>query len=217
MRRVTMQSPARVALRIAIVALAVLWAGQRFDRTLVEWMLPALRASTEFLAYDFKFVGIDVVHDGLGDTLRVQANLTRPIDIAGRTVYPLGWGSRTPGWTLLNFTLGGLLQYAALLLIVVIAWPARSAKELLLRAGITVPLLAFLLLIQIPPTILAELWFPIHADTDANAFWPLLAWSRFLMGGGGFAIALALAIAAIGIAAGSEAAGLSQGKSEELL
>ena len=199
MPRLATQSPLRLATRCAIVAAAVLWGGQLIERPLAQWLAPAIRGVTAFFGDDFTFLDIEVVRDGERDSLRVRANLSHPLNVGGHVVYPYGWRSQPDGWSQVNLTLKGLFQYAAMLLIVVFAWPAAHALELLRRAALTVPLIVLLLLVQIPPTILAELWFPLHADFDAHSFWPLLAWSRFLMGGGGLAVALLLATVAIGV------------------
>lgn len=151
----------------------------------------------EFLDSDLSILAVEIGHEGPNETVRVRANFSRPIYVAGKSLFPFGWHPGTEGWMEVNLTLGGILQYAAFTIIVVLAWPITKASELALRIAITAPLIALLLLIQVPFMILAEFWFPVHNDIDPHSFWPLLAWSRFLMGGGGVAAAILIGVVAI--------------------
>lgn len=192
--------PLKLAVRLGVASILVLWMAHSFQRTLIEPLLPALRATIEYLESDFTILGTDIAREGPNETIRVRANLASPLYVAGRIVYPMGWNRGTEGWLQVNLTLGGVLQYVSLMLIVVLAWPAQRVSEFIVRIAIALPLITLLLLLHAPFTILADLWFPIHDDYDPHSFWPLLAWSRFLMGGGGIAAALLLAIVAIVLA-----------------
>lgn len=69
---------------------------------------------------------------------------------------------------------------------------ANAGKKLRVRADFAHPLYVagrvlglLLTALATISTILAELWFPVHADLARSEVWPLLLWSRFLAGGGG--------------------------------
>jgi hypothetical protein len=188
--------------RLAIASALVLWLSHTFERTFVQSMIPAFGAAILALDGNFTLLGIDISRDdGPNETLRIRANLAHPIKVAGRTLLPFGWGPMPEGGFQLTLALGGVLQYCALMLIVVLAWPAMRAWEFALRILIAAPLMAILLLIDVPFTVLAELWGAIHRNIDPQIFQPLMIWSRFLMGGGGLVLALLMAGIAIGLGA----------------
>ena len=189
--------PLKLALRLLVVAIVVLWVAHSFQRALVAPLVPPIRAVVGLIQNNFTILEMDVAHDGPNETLRVRANLARPFSIGATVVYPFGWKPGTEAWMVVNMTLGGVLQYVALMFIAVLAWPVRSLRELAGRVVMTVPLAALLLMLQVPLSILAELWAPLLSDFDPDAFSPLLLWSRFLEGGGGLAIALLLAVITI--------------------
>jgi hypothetical protein len=192
--------PPRLVARLAFVATALLWLTHSCASVIVKPMIPALQAAVAILDDDFRILGMDVSTDGGNKTLRVRADLAHAAVVSGQVLYPISPGAELRGWMEVHLALGGVLQYPLLLLIVVLAWPAKTSRELLARIGIALPLAALLLLLAVPSTILAELWFPIHDDYDPGSFWPLLAWSRFLMGGGGQVLGLLMGITAIVLA-----------------
>ncbi|MBC7984445.1 MAG: hypothetical protein H7Y02_11380 [Candidatus Obscuribacterales bacterium] len=196
---VALPKPLEITVRFLVAGAAVLWLGGVFERAIVESSLPLVRAVFEFVDDDFTVLGLDVAHEGANETLRLKADYSHPIYLegVGTFIYPMNLDPRTAGWLQVNLTVGGLLQYGLLMLIVVLAWPARGIREMLVRLGLSLPLLAVFLLVAAISTLLAELWNPLHQDFAPQEFWPLLAWSRFLMGGGGAMLALVIAGAAI--------------------
>jgi hypothetical protein len=191
----------RLALRMAIVAALLTWAADHFAVTLVRFLLPVIQFATTALGPDFRILGIDVFLDGGVRTLQVRADLAHPLVLAGQVLVPIDWAGTGTGWMEIRLTLGGLLQYPLLQLIAVLGWPAQTSREMLARLASTLPLLVALLALTLPATILAELWYPLHDRLTPGATWPLLAFSRFLMGGGGQALALFLSLLAIGAGA----------------
>jgi hypothetical protein len=192
--------PLELLARLLAAAALVLWLSHSFQRAFVKPLIPAFSTALRILNIDFTILGIDVSEDGPNETLRFRANLAHPIEIAGRRLSPFGWGSIPEGGYQVNLTLGGILQYCALTLILVLAWPARHAREFAVRLLSVLPLMGILLLIDVPFTVLAELWNAIHAGVDPHGFQPLMIWSRFLMGGGGLMLALLAAALAIALA-----------------
>lgn len=189
-----------LVLRFALVAAAVLAIGGAFATAIVEPLVPALGRAVAALTSDFTFSEVTLDRAGARPNVVFRANLSRVQLVGNGFAYPLGFGSQPRGWYQIELTTGGILQHALFLLIIVLAWPA-AARELLLRGLLAVPLAAVLVLQHVVVTVLAELWFPIHDELAPGAFWPLLAWSRFLMGGGGLVLAMALAALAIMLAA----------------
>jgi hypothetical protein len=199
MLRVELPHPLRLAARLALVATALLWLANHYATSIVQPFVPAIQNGLTSLAADFRILGTEIyLEDGIR-TLRIRADLARPTVIAGNVLTPINPGSTIIGWMDIRLTLGGLMQYPLLLLIVVLAWPAQSMREMLARLALTLPLAALLFGLTISVTIMAELWFPIHGQYAPGEHWPLLTLSRLLMGGGGQALALTLAVIAINL------------------
>ena len=61
---------------------------------------------------------------------------------------------------------------------------------MLKRLLLAMPLCVLLWLLQVPPTLAAEMGAALHAAAASGRVAPLMVWSRFLMGGGGALLAL---------------------------
>jgi len=68
------------------------------------------------------------------------------------------------------------------------------------RVTLSPPLIAILLLIDVPFTVAAELWNGLYQDYAPHEICVLMVWSRFLMGGGGYMLAILFAGIAISAA-----------------
>ena len=214
-------SPLSIALRVIAACTLVLGAGHFIERRTVEALIPMYRATMSLLDTRFKMEDAAVVETGGNETLRFRANLARPITVDGHTLYPFGWNGGPSGGIQVTNTVGGVLAYSALVLVVVLAWPAKRFKELGFRTLLIVPLLAVLLLIDIPITTPAAMWNSLGeflpTDGTGAGIGPSAGtvWSRFMMGGGGFVIALVMAIGAI-VGARSLSAARTQWKTVSL-
>jgi hypothetical protein len=151
---------------------------------------PLVSATVQAADSAFTVLAVDIDTDGPNQTIRVRADLAQPIIIGGRTFVPFRQGSDQRGWYEVNLTLGGAMEYSLLVLIVVMAWPANRWQEWCKRVVISVPLALGLLLVNVATTFPAELWNPIHNEWVPDVAWPLLIWSRVLMGGGGLMFGL---------------------------
>jgi hypothetical protein len=186
--------------RLMIAGVAVLWLAHAFQNAIVQPLLPVLGEVLAALDSNVKVLSVAAAHDGPNRTVTFHVNLAHPIDIAGRTVYPYGTHSIPDGFMEVNLGAAGLLQYALLFVILVLAWPLSGGVELVARLSISIPAVTLLLVIPGPSTALSLVWGPFHEALAPDTFWPILTWSRFLSGGGGFAIALVMAAVAIGLA-----------------
>jgi hypothetical protein len=191
--------PARLAARGIGVTALLLWLVNSGAAAIVRPMIPVLQGVVEMATDDFRILDMELGADRGVPALQVRADLARPLVVSGGVLMPINSGSDA-GWMEVQLALGGILQHPLMLCIVVLAWPAAGWKEYLVRACLALPLVLLLLLVTLPSTILAELWFPFHDDYAPDTFWPLLAWSRFLMGGGGLVLGLLMGAAAIGLA-----------------
>lgn len=184
------------ALLACVLVLAVLHAMQE---ALVAWLLPVLGQMVRLLGEKFTLTDVAVM-PAADPVVQFLANLAVPVQYAGHMVYPFGWNGLPRGGYRVVLQLSGLLQYTALLLVIVLSWPARRRAEYGLRLLLTLPLAALLLLGEAPLTVVAELWSAVRNQADPAAFCGWMVWSRFLMGGGGLLIAGCCGVAAIAVA-----------------
>jgi hypothetical protein len=180
--------------RIAAVAAVTLWLFHSFEREVVTPLLPVIETLLG-LSEEFKVTRLDLVRHDANDTLRIEANLAKPITIGGQTVYPPSPDSEA-GSMQAYLSTGGALKYNLLLIIVVCAWPAQS-KEYAVRLALAIPLTVLLFVMTVPLLILGELWSFWYNALAPGEFSPLLAWQKLLHGGGGLLMALVMAAVAI--------------------
>ncbi len=192
--------PHRLVLRAGVIATALMWSANHYAIAIIQPLVPGIQSGLALCTADFRILGTDIYLDRGIYSLRIRADLARPTVVGKRVLIPISSGNTIEGWMDIRLTLGGLLQYPLLLLIVVLAWPVSSLREMLTRLGISMPLVALLFAITAFVTIMAELWFPLHAQFAPGEHWLLLTFSRFMMGGGGQAIALTIGVIAIGVA-----------------
>jgi hypothetical protein len=188
-----------LALRFTLVGITLLALGGRFETAIVKPLVPAMAPVVGAVGSEFTILDVAMNPDSKLPVVRFRADLSRAVVVNGHVIQPLRAGSQPGGWYEVALTTGGILQQALLLLIVVLAWPARW-RVLALRVLLAMPVAVLLVMQHVAVTVLAELWFPFHDALAPAEIWPLLAWSRFLMGGGGLGLAVGLAALVIGLA-----------------
>ena len=199
--RLSLPRPVPLIARTALVSAVVLFGAYSMRRALVEPLLPLVAASMSWLDGNFQVLGVDIAHNGPNEVVRVKANLAHPVYVGTHQVKPFATVPRLAGWYQINLPVAYIFAHCLLVLIIILAWPVSRPAIYAIRMCAALPMMALLLLIDVPVTILAELWSPLHDDFQPFAFWPLLAWSRFMMGGGGFMIAAVMGIATLRISA----------------
>jgi hypothetical protein len=185
--------PLRVFVRALAVATLVLGACQHFERPIVAALIPAFSTTIWVLDDSFDVTDVAFSHEGANATLRFRANLARPLKLSGKTVYPFGWNGTPDGGIQVSCALSGVLQYPALMLILILAWPGTWWKELLVRISAFVPLALVIALVDTPSTVLAELWYSVGHVMTPPGLSGWVVWGRFLMGGGGLLIGIVAA------------------------
>jgi hypothetical protein len=189
--------PHRIIGRFLIAAAIVLGGVHEFGSEVIRPLLPIYSHTIELLDGRFTITDAHLSHEGSNEVLRFRANLARPLLVGGKEMDPFGWSRPPEGGFQITYTVGGTLQFDALLLIAVLAWPAGSAREMAWRMGIALPMGAALLLLDIPFTVVAELRNFLATAVDPNGVSDWMIASRFLMGGGGAMIALVVALLSI--------------------
>jgi len=189
--------PYRLIGGFLLAAALVLGCVHELGDRIVEPLLPVYANAISLLDDRFTVDDARLSREGTGEILRFRVNLARPLLVGAQEWDPFGWGRRPAGGFQITYTVGGTLQFDALLLIVALAWPARGARELGWRLGIAAPLGAILLLLDIPITVVAELRNFLATVADPNGVSGWMVASRFLMGGGGMVLALIAALLSI--------------------
>jgi len=184
--------PLNVLMRTLLVSALVLTSTYTLRHSLAATLVRVLPRTVYAIDKHFEVLSVDVQEGA--DDLRIKANLRQPIDIGAHRIVPFGWHGHAKGWFQVDLPVGGILLYPSVVLILVLSWPATRAGAYVPRLLLTVPMLIVLLFIDLPFTVVAQLWFQLHDEFQPHALWPVLIWSRFLMGGGGFAIALAMGV-----------------------
>jgi hypothetical protein len=194
----------RPVVRWSVASVIVLWLGFIAEKPIVNASLPTLRAVFAFVQSSFVILDMQIARDGANETLQVRADLAKSKYVSGRFVYPINASGTSSqqlkGWLQVNLTLGGLLQYELLMLIVVAAWPTRDARQYLVRFAIAAPFVVALFLINAVCTLFAEFTNGVYHTYAPDDFLLSLAWSKFLMGGGGVLLSLLSAAACISLA-----------------
>ena len=190
-----------LTMRFAVVSIIVLVLAHLFRQELVAPLTPVIHDTVRLVAPEFSLVSQDIVQQGRNEVLRVRANLSVPMEYAGHQLNPFGWNGTPAGGYQISMTLGGILQYAAFMLIVVLAWPLNGFKDLVVRCILWMPLALVLFILDTPLTVIAELWNGLrnHFAPDSPCGW--MVWARFLQGGGGFMLAALMGMLVIAASA----------------
>lgn len=204
--------PLELALRAVLAFGIALWLSVAFGPMLLDALLPLYERAVHLLddhyRIDFALTRL-TGHDKIGGDLVVLGHAT-----VERTFMVFGAETRVmlvPGESLTCSTaIGVLMQPATVMLGVLLGWPARGAREVLIRWSLGLMLLALWLLLGIP----VWLWIsfqdiPIRAYAP-DAFSVMTAIGKFLLNGGGVMLGASLGAGAIA-AAGSRAASWPRG------
>jgi hypothetical protein len=185
---------------LLVVSAAVLLSTHVLERRIVGLLIPVLPACVNFLDDTFIVTNVTASDESANATLRIQANLTQPVEDGTRGLYPAGWGGRPNRGIQVAYTLGAVVQYSALALIAVLAWPATGLRELLVRGLLFVPIMTLVVLFEVPCTLLAGLWTFVDGELNSHQNRGWIVWGEFLGGGGGLMIALVAAFVCIALA-----------------
>jgi len=183
-----------VAGRLLLATVLVLLVVQVLGRPLVRPLIPIFGAAIPFLDPRFAITDARLSRVGASEVVRFRGNLSQPLVIDGRIINPFGWNGTPAGGFQITYTVGGVLEYGALLLIMVLAWPASGLRELACRLALSLPCIALLSLAIVPFTVVAEFRQGLASLLAPTALDGSLIASRYLMGGGGWVIALLTAV-----------------------
>lgn len=184
-----------------LVTIAVLCLAKVFSDDAVALTLPAVRAEMTTLDDNVTILSLELTHEGGRDSVRLRANLVRPVYFKSRVIYPLGWIPNTEGWYQVNLNATAVLVSPLILSILVLSWPPKTSREFLTRIMFATPFALILFAIDKPLDLLGSLQQDVISQIDPNAKCALFVWAKFLEGGGNSVLALAFSAVAIATAA----------------
>jgi hypothetical protein len=176
----------RFLLRFLLIAAILGFAAVRWAQPVTEALLPLFKGEIARLDDAYRIDRLYIDRDAADQVVRIDVGLARPLSLNGRTFYPDPRGRATASTLVGNVTLPCVLMIA-----VSLAWPCRSGRRFVMRALVLMPALLLLCLLDVPFILWASIWGLIVQAADPNRFSPLLMWCDFLLGGGGFALAMA--------------------------
>ena len=191
--------PLELAARAVLAGTLAIWLTLRGGPLLLELLIPYLGSAVHWLdtRYNIDFeLTYRTGHGVAGSELALLGRAA----VARMFFIPVDGGiiPMRPGVVLTSSTaIGVLLQPAVMVIALLTGWPARSRREMTMRAPVAVAVLACWMLAGLPLT----LWLYFH-DIPLQAFAPhesTLATpiGKFLLNGGSVALGAALGVAAV--------------------
>lgn len=173
--------------RFLVVATVLGFVAIREAQPVVAALLPLFKGELVALDDTFRVDRLYIDREGADQVVRLDVGLAHALSVNGRTFQPDPRGRATASTLVGNVTLPCVLLTA-----IALAWPLRRWRHLATRALLLGPALLLLCVLNAPFILWAALWGLVVQVADPHPFSPLLMWSDFLIGGGGFALALAL-------------------------
>jgi hypothetical protein len=179
-------------LRLLLGASVLLPLGVVFGAAFVESCLPAYRLVFRQVADEFRLQSLTLDREGADRVVRARVTLRPVLVIDGKVHYPDPRGTANASTLIAHG-----LQAPILAALIALAWPARRRMEALWRLLLLAPLVALLVLSDLPCVLAAELWEIVIGHLSPHTLSPLVIWKNFLQGGGRLALGLVAGAMAI--------------------
>lgn len=186
------RAPLGILLRLALMTAILVPLAITFSEGLVEAMLPAYREVFFWAGEEFRLMSLGIDREGADRVLRATVTWKDGIGLGGQMM-PSDLQATANASTLIAHALQGPL----VAIIATFAWPAAQRWEYAWRGIFLIPLLAALILSDIPCVLAGELWAMATDVLTPGAVSPLVMWKAFLQGGGRYALAIVAAILAV--------------------
>ena len=186
--------------RVAGVAVLLLAAAHWLADGMVAAALPAIRAEIGLIERNIDIGSLALTHKGGSDLVTLNADLAYPLYLGAVAVNPLGWHPGGHGYFQVRTSARGMLLAPLVMLLGLLAWPAATARAMLVRLAIGLPLLVVLMAMDTPLDLLGTFLHSAIHHAGLSPTIPLFVWAQFIEGGGSIALALAMAVATISAA-----------------
>jgi len=182
------------AIRLVILVVILLTLGRVYGSTIVTPMLPALiwviEAVDDRLRVDHAFI----VDRSADTVIQLKVTPIRMLFLGDRMLMPDAQLHFDP-----TTLLGSVLQPVILMLAIILAWPPVRLQALPARLLLALPLMAILLLINVPLGFVGVMQ-DFRELVPAAPVTPLVYWNDFLQTGGPLALAIAAGILVVSVA-----------------
>lgn len=173
----------RVVARLLVAALVLGIAAMAFEEALLRPVIGVFRAWLD--AVDTTFHTVDLRLEVVSGELLILRIASPPaVQVLGGHVVTTDPGAMLSA----SASAGIVLQPLILGLAMLAAWPARRLREFALRMLVALPLLALVVLLDIPLMLYGFLWNQEIRTLEPDRFSPLISWSDFMNAGGRFAL-----------------------------
>lgn len=185
----------RIVFRLLFAGAVLLPLAVVYGEALVGTWMDTYRAVFTWFADDFELLSLYIDQEGADRVLRARVMWEHLVVIGGKVLYPDPRGTANASTQLAHALQGPLVA-----LLTIIAWPHRAHHaggkhvrqwvEWAMRVGALIPLLAVLVLFDIPMVLAGELWDLVLSELDPNSTKALVIWKTFMQGGGRYALGL---------------------------
>ena len=190
-----MRRPLRdFALRLVVIAAILLTLGRVFGTAVVTPMLPAMAWVIEAVDDRFRVEQVRIADRKADTFIELKATPVRIFMLGNRVLMPDAKLFFEPA-----VLVGSVLQPVILFLAIILAWPGASLRTLGPRLLLSVPVIALLLVVNVPLGFVGVMLdFREHFPDIPVA--PLVYWNDFLQTGGPLALAIAAGVLVVSAA-----------------
>lgn len=182
------------AIRLVILIAILLTLGRVYGSTIVTPMLPALSWVIEALDDRLRVDHAIIVNRTADTVIQLKVTPIRMLFLGDRMLMPDAKLHFSP-----TTLVGSVLQSVILLLAIILAWPVAHLRALPARLLLAVPMMAFLLVVNVPLGFVGVMQ-DFREYLPAAPVTPLVYWNDFLQTGGPLALAIAAGILVVSAA-----------------
>lgn len=186
----------RNSLRFIFIGVCMATLSHLLGQHVIQALLPLLKLAISLLDSRITIIALGIIEHHGAMLLQCQSLLTHPFFIGANYFMidtPILSSSRIP----IDF----ILQPLVIFLTLVLAWPAQSKLEHVVRISLGFPLIVGLMLLDSPMQFIYMLWDSMEKQLQSPGdpqTW-LKYWSDFLNGGGLMALSLSIGLFTIAI------------------
>ena len=182
------------AVRLVILAAILLTLGRIYGTTVVTPMLPALTWVIEAVDDRLRVDHAIIVNRSADTVIQLKVTPIRTLFLGDRMLMPDAKLHFDP-----TTLVGSVLQPVILLLAIILAWPAARLWTLPARLLFALPMMAFLLIVNVPLGFVGVMQ-DFREYLPSAPVTPLVYWNDFLQTGGPLALAIAAGILVVSVA-----------------
>lgn len=182
------------SIRLVILAAILLTLGRVYGTAIVTPMLPALSWVIEAVDDRLRVDHAIIANRSADTVIQLKVTPIRMVFLGDRMLMPEAKLHFDP-----TTLLGGVLQPVILLLAIILAWPAAHLWVLPARLLVAVPMMVFLLVVNVPLGFVGVMQ-DFREYLPAAPVTTLVYWNDFLQTGGPLALAIAAGILVVSAA-----------------